>query len=390
VTAQIERVNLKVKEQTPHEVESPQDPLPNARLFVNERYPHRVRPLIIHQGGTFYAWNGRCWPEELEDGVLRAQLYRFFEHAYWMKPIAKGPLEQVPFQPSRRKIDDLIHALRAVDHLPVTTSAPSWLENNPLEPSELVTCANGLIHVPTRILHDAAPAFFVHHAVRFDFLPNAGAPTRWLEFLHELWEDDQESVDTLQEVFGYLVSGDTRLQNIFLLIGPKRSGKGTVARVAKSDDRRPPRRRPHSGEPVYQLRHLPAHRPGRGHRLRCPPAFLGYRRRDLRAQQLREHPYCQCPHCRGKWTEAEVVDHIRPHNGDTRLFFAKSNLQSLTPNVTTAGRRARSVAVLGFLLVLMKVASRCLASIRGMQSDATGSLWTMFSDAPGRGGECAF
>jgi putative DNA primase/helicase len=32
-------------------------------------------------------------------------------------------------------------------------------------------------------------------------------------------------------MFGYLVSGDTRQQKIFLLIGPKRGGKGTIARV---------------------------------------------------------------------------------------------------------------------------------------------------------------
>jgi putative DNA primase/helicase len=32
-------------------------------------------------------------------------------------------------------------------------------------------------------------------------------------------------------VFGYVLSGDTRLQKIFLFVGPKRGGKGTIARV---------------------------------------------------------------------------------------------------------------------------------------------------------------
>ena len=32
-------------------------------------------------------------------------------------------------------------------------------------------------------------------------------------------------------MFGYLVSGDTRQQKMFLLVGPKRGGKGTIGRV---------------------------------------------------------------------------------------------------------------------------------------------------------------
>ena len=32
-------------------------------------------------------------------------------------------------------------------------------------------------------------------------------------------------------MFGYLVSGDTKQQKIFLLVGPKRGGKGTIGRV---------------------------------------------------------------------------------------------------------------------------------------------------------------
>jgi putative DNA primase/helicase len=35
----------------------------------------------------------------------------------------------------------------------------------------------------------------------------------------------------LQELLGYLISGDRRQQKVFLLIGPPRSGKGTIARV---------------------------------------------------------------------------------------------------------------------------------------------------------------
>ena len=43
----------------------------------------------------------------------------------------------------------------------------------------------------------------------------------------------RETIETLQELFGYLVIGDTSQQKMFLVVGPKRSGKGTIARVLK-------------------------------------------------------------------------------------------------------------------------------------------------------------
>lgn len=45
------------------------------------------------------------------------------------------------------------------------------------------------------------------------------------------WGIEQTEIDSLQEFFGYVLSGRTDLHKIMLLIGPTRSGKGTIARV---------------------------------------------------------------------------------------------------------------------------------------------------------------
>jgi putative DNA primase/helicase len=75
------------------------------------------------------------------------------------------------------------------------------------------------------------PAFFSLNALDFDYQPNAPPPTEWLKFLKQLWPDDQQSIDMLQEMFGLMLTGHTSHQKAFLLVGPKRSGKGTIARV---------------------------------------------------------------------------------------------------------------------------------------------------------------
>jgi putative DNA primase/helicase len=68
-------------------------------------------------------------------------------------------------------------------------------------------------------------------SVPFEFDENAPEPVVWLEFLDSVWPNDKESVALLQEYVGYVLSGRTDMQKMLLLIGPTRSGKGTIARM---------------------------------------------------------------------------------------------------------------------------------------------------------------
>ena len=61
----------------------------------------------------------------------------------------------------------------------------------------------------------------------------------------------------------------------------------------------------------------------------------------LRAQVLREQPFCAGPGCTRALTSADAeVDHIRPHGGDERLFFDRRNLQGLCKACHTAKTRS--------------------------------------------------
>jgi len=206
-------------------VRPPGEPMPNARLFLGAEYGHEDRCLLIHQGGMFYRWDGTCWPA-LEDPILRSKLYKWFED----KECVSGD-EKKPFAPTVRKIADLMDATKAVTIIETSTPTPSWLDPVDHPANEFISCENGLVHYPTRTRHRHRPGYYVHHSVPFAFDPDAPAPERWLSFLAELWPDDPDSIAALQEMFGYLVSGDTSQQKMFLLVGPKRGGKGTIGRT---------------------------------------------------------------------------------------------------------------------------------------------------------------
>lgn len=56
---------------------------------------------------------------------------------------------------------------------------------------------------------------------------------RWKKFLSELWSDENSGM-LFQEWLGYLISGETRAQKALIVIGPTRSGKGTLCAVIKA------------------------------------------------------------------------------------------------------------------------------------------------------------
>lgn len=212
-------------------VPSPKAPMLVARKLVADRFtdPDGLTVIRAWRGG-YCAWDGRCWPER-DLATIRAETYAYLEHAVYEVETQLG-IELRRWEPTKSKIANVLEALAAVTHLPPDIQPPTWLEGQGLpDASVLVVTANGILHLPDRRLLPHDPRLFVRHAVPFAYDPDAQVPERWLAFLHELWEDDEDSIALLGEMFGYALWGDTSLQKIMLLVGPPRAGKGVIARV---------------------------------------------------------------------------------------------------------------------------------------------------------------
>ena len=49
-------------------------------------------------------------------------------------------------------------------------------------------------------MHGSAnPTVFQRLRPDYDFIPTASEPAEWLEFLRQIWQDDNESIACLQE-----------------------------------------------------------------------------------------------------------------------------------------------------------------------------------------------
>lgn len=207
---------------------APGDPMAVARVLVAD-YRTADGLTLRNWRGQWMRWVETHWTE-VEHKVISAAAYERLEHAEYLDDSGKIP-EKKPWRPNRRKIADLLDALTAITHLPETVDPPSWLDRNGPQTGAIVACTNGLLDVSTRELHPLTPKFYNTVSVPFAYNPDAPEPARWLDFLAELWPDDEESIKALREFIGYVLSGRTDMHKIMLLIGPTRSGKGTIARV---------------------------------------------------------------------------------------------------------------------------------------------------------------
>lgn len=206
----------------------PRDPMPSARVMVADRFTKDSLRTIHHYRGTFWRWDGACYRETDHDSI-QAAIWDYLDAA--LRYGKEG--EPLPFQPSRTTVDNVSSAVKAVANLSGNVEAPAWLgdASNRPAPRELMPVRNGLLHLPSGRLAAPSPSFFTLTASDVSFHADAPEPKGWLAFLRQIWPDDQQSIDALQDIFGYLISPDTSHQKIPLIVGPKRSGKGTIARV---------------------------------------------------------------------------------------------------------------------------------------------------------------
>ena len=213
-------------ETEPRLVLNPAAPLDSGREFIRRQYTKIKHRTLHHQNGTFYAWQGSHY-RECECEEIRAGLYQFLDTAFCMKDE-----KLAPFQPNRARVANVLEAVAAEAQLPTARVSPMWLDDRPSpSPADLISFTNGHLHLPTRRLIAHTPALFTMNALPFAYDRDAPQPLEWLNFLNSLWDKDEESISTLQEMFGLFLTGETRHQKAFLMVGPKRSGKGTIARV---------------------------------------------------------------------------------------------------------------------------------------------------------------
>jgi putative DNA primase/helicase len=212
---------------------SPKKTLPTAQAFLEQFHHHPGGRTLHSYAGTILVWRGNRFVEiELETVQQRLQPWLHDALRYQFNKLTQL-MELVDFESNPATIKAAVESIRAYAHLPATTTPPVWLDDRPdrPDPRNLLPFPSGTLDLATGKILLPTAALFNINALDFEYDPKAEPPERWILFLEQLWGDDLESVYLLQEWMGYCLVADTSQQKMLLMVGPKRSGKGTIGRV---------------------------------------------------------------------------------------------------------------------------------------------------------------
>lgn len=101
------------------------------------------------------------------------------------------------------------------------------LERQLNELNGYVNLINGMLHIESREIHphDKDHLSTIQIPVKYD--ERAICP-RWIQFLEEVFEGDQERISLMQEFMGYSLMRDTRYEKALLMVGEGANGKSTL------------------------------------------------------------------------------------------------------------------------------------------------------------------
>jgi putative DNA primase/helicase len=207
-------------EPPPPPIIDPAAPLDNARAFAQRELHRDGTSAVWFSEGKFWRWNGQCYAP-MGDTEMRGQVYGFLDTAQ----VCDVPKRTAKFTPSKHHVDTLLDALRSCLALG-PKAPPMWLDDD-TPADDWIVFRNVIVNARTMETRPLTHRLWSHTALDFDWDPSAECPT-WERFCDDLFPGDVESVQCLEEMMGYCMTGDTVMEKAFEMIGPRRSGKTTI------------------------------------------------------------------------------------------------------------------------------------------------------------------
>ncbi len=203
-----------------------------ANAVLEKLYTADGRPTIVRCEESWYNYGAGGWSEESTRESVRNEIHRFLAESHY-REVNRHTQAVVltPFNPTTFLIRNVSQHLGAI--VPNPPLPPAWLDGRTSpRPDRLLCFANGTIEMDeylrgNRSLAPYTSDLFVTYRLPFDYDADAECP-RWDGWLQETLGDDPNKIALLQEWFGYNLVADNRYEKMLLMLGQRRSGKGTA------------------------------------------------------------------------------------------------------------------------------------------------------------------
>lgn len=169
------QVNLLKAKEAGKPIVNPKNAMGAARMMVDATYLTDDGISLVRCKCLWYDHARKCY-QELPDSTIRTRMWHYLDGC--LKHAPKGEL--VPVAPTKGMVDGMIDALKAVCNIE-GGSPPFWRKGyTGPDPQDLISLANGLLHVPTRQLMPHTAGLFTLNTLPYEWDEDA-EPKEWLK-----------------------------------------------------------------------------------------------------------------------------------------------------------------------------------------------------------------
>ena len=203
--------------------------------------PHRLARVNLKQyeskfGGKLVFWRSEWWKykagryQKIQSDELKAKvaivIRREFERTWKEQKDPEQPIKKV----TRGLVSNVIGAMESMVSLSATVSMPCWLPTRCRR--DYVAFRNGILDMESvfsgkplnECLLKHTSDWFSSFRLDYDFDPDAECP-KWLKYLDDVMEMDDDRIALLQEWAGYLLTHQNDHQKFLVLEGEGKNGK---------------------------------------------------------------------------------------------------------------------------------------------------------------------
>ena len=200
----------------------------NAELFC-ALYGERLR--YDHRRGAWFVFGKHHWAEDGDGAVYRLGVETARQRYCMALEIADLPAREVESKfaiasENRQRLEAMLALARR--QIPITTAGDAWNRD-----ALLLGVANGVVDLRDGRRRAGRPSELISFFSGVPFDATASCP-RWERFLSEIFCGDDELIDWIWRLVGYLLSALTDEQCFFLCYGIGANGKSTFLNVLRA------------------------------------------------------------------------------------------------------------------------------------------------------------
>ena len=219
----ISRITLTLEEMAPHS--NPR--YGREEIGMGNAFADYFKPIARYNSerGIWYVYDGTVWQPDMENlkvaelaKLLADKLY-VFALTITEEDSRKRFIERVKKLQLRKHRDTMIKDAKSV--FPISMKSFD-------RDIYLFNCKNGTLDLRTMEFRRHDPEDYLTKVSPVIYDPDAECP-RWRTFIDEIMQGDKARSDYMQKAIGYALTGDTKMECLFILYGPtSRNGKGTT------------------------------------------------------------------------------------------------------------------------------------------------------------------